>query len=88
MGDAFGTVVVHAAGLLHWPLLEQVCTPLPEHCVAPGVHTPEHAPLTHTYVQATGLPQVPPLEHVCTPLPEHWVAPGVQEPAHVPELQV
>jgi hypothetical protein len=30
------------------PLDWQVCTPLPEHCVAPGVHTPAHAPLEQT----------------------------------------
>jgi hypothetical protein len=34
----------------------QVCTPLPEHCVAPGVHTPVQAPLAHTYWQAFAAP--------------------------------
>jgi hypothetical protein len=38
---------VHAAGDPHCPVAEQVCTPLPEHWVAPGVHTPLHPPATH-----------------------------------------
>jgi hypothetical protein len=36
-----------ATVLAHCPLDPQVCTPLPEHLVAPGTHTPPHAPLTH-----------------------------------------
>jgi hypothetical protein len=42
VAEAFGTDVVQATGLLHWPVELQVWTPLPEHCVAPGVQTPEH----------------------------------------------
>ena len=38
---------VQADGALHVPLAEHVCTPLPEHWVAPGVHTPAQAPDTH-----------------------------------------
>jgi hypothetical protein len=48
------------------------------HCVAPGVHTPVHCPLTQAwFVQLLTGPQLPLDEHVCTPLPEHCVAPGV-----------
>jgi hypothetical protein len=51
----------------------QVWTPLPEHCVAPGVQEPVQALLTHAWlVQATGEPQLPVPSHVCTlALPEH-----------------
>jgi hypothetical protein len=48
VADAFGRLVVQATGLLHWPVELHVWTPLPEHCVAPGVQTPEHWPLMHT----------------------------------------
>jgi hypothetical protein len=66
----------------------QVCTPLPEQSVVPGVHTPTHWPLTHAWFeQAMGALQTPPVVHVWTPFPEHWVAPGVQSQAHAPELQ-
>jgi hypothetical protein len=61
---------------------------LPEHCVAPGVQLPVHAPLTHADPE-----QVVPAFHVpldwqvWTLLPEHCVAPGVQTPVHAPEAQ-
>ena len=32
----------------HWPAELHVCTELPEHCVAPGTHTPPHDPALHT----------------------------------------
>ena len=35
---------VHADALPHCPLALQVCTPLPEHCVAPGTQTPVQTP--------------------------------------------
>jgi hypothetical protein len=42
---------VHATALPHCPHALHVCTPLPEHCVAPGVHAGpdphEHAPHAH-----------------------------------------
>ena len=58
----------------------QVCTPLPEHCVAPGAQTPVHAPLTQAWlVQATAGPRCRSASQVCTPLPEHCVAPGVHD---------
>jgi hypothetical protein len=38
--------LLHAETLLQVPLAVQVCTPLPEHCVWPGAHTPVQAPLT------------------------------------------
>ena len=84
---ALTTPVVHAVAVPHWPFELHVCTSLlSAHCDEPGLHTPEHCPLTQTYVHdATGL-HVPP-EHVCTPLPEHCVVPGVHDPAQLPELQ-
>jgi hypothetical protein len=78
-------VAVHAAAAPHWPLESQVCTPLPEHCFAPGVHTPVQAPLTQaeeTHVDA--VPQLPFASHVCTPLFEHCFVPGAQVPAQAP----
>ena len=77
-----------ALGLLHVPRIEQVSTPLPEHCVAPGVQEPAHDPLLHTNGHA--LPvfcQVPVEPHVCGCWPLHCVAPGVHNPVHEPELQ-
>jgi hypothetical protein len=44
-------VVVHTDGqeeLVHCPLALQVCSVVPEHCVAPGVQTPVHRPALHT----------------------------------------
>ncbi len=34
--------LVQTAGVAHVPLESQVCTALPEHCTAPGLHDPEH----------------------------------------------
>jgi hypothetical protein len=69
----------------HCPFAPQVCTPLPEHCVAPGVHEPEQAPPTHAWLlHAEAAPQAPVLSHVCTPLPEHCVVPGAHEPVQEP----
>ena len=36
----------HATAVPKVPVLSQTCTPLPEHCFAPGVHVPVHAPDT------------------------------------------
>jgi hypothetical protein len=61
---------------------------LPEHRVAPGAHTPVHAPDTQAELeQLDGVPQVPPGWQVCTPLPEHCVAPGVHTPLQAPLAQ-
>jgi hypothetical protein len=62
----------------------QVCTLLPEHCVAPGVHTPPHAPELHTYMQVAGDPHAPVDEHVSTPLLAQVVALGAQTPWQAP----
>jgi hypothetical protein len=50
--------LVHETAAPHVPPALQVWTAaLPEHCVAPGVHEPVHAPLTQAdAVQATGDP--------------------------------
>jgi hypothetical protein len=64
----------HAAAEPHVPLALHVSTPLPEHCVAPGVHDPVHAPLTHAwFVQALAFCQVPVALHVCGCWPLHCV---------------
>jgi hypothetical protein len=63
------------------PLAPHVCTPLPEHWVAPGVHEPEHAPLTQAELeQAAAVPHCPEASQVSTPLPEHRAVPGAQTP--------
>jgi hypothetical protein len=56
--DATPPLVVHvwcaaqATAVSHWPAAEHVWTPLPEHCVEPGVHA-THAPFKHTGVSPT-----------------------------------
>ena len=72
-----------------------VCTPLPEHCVAPdGLHAPTHAPpmqvpLVHATAALQAVQPSPTIEHVCTPAPEHCVVPRVQALAKVVrELEV
>jgi hypothetical protein len=78
--------LAHGAGEDHWPSLPHVWTPAPEHCVAPGWHTPPHRPPAHAwFVHGTELPQAPSPPHVCTPLPEHCVAPGAHDPVQPPE---
>ena len=46
-------LLVHATALPHWPQALQVSTPLPEHCVAPGVHAgfAGHEQLPHAHVE-------------------------------------
>jgi hypothetical protein len=62
-----------------------VPTPLPEHCVDPGVHTPVHAPDTHAELEhACAADHVPVVSHVCTASPEQRVAPGVHDPVQAP----
>jgi hypothetical protein len=69
----------------HCPFDWHVCTPLPEHCLAPDTQTPVHEPLTHVELeQATAVPHAPLALQVWTPLPEHWTAPGVHTPVQAP----
>ena len=71
--------------MLQLPVLSQVLMPLPEHCVAPGVQTPLHAPFTHAELaQACALDQEPVTSHVWTASPEQRVVPGVHVPVQVP----
>jgi hypothetical protein len=79
------------------PAPVQVWTPLPEHCLVPGVHEPEHIAPPSTSAQTeleqeAGAPHCPIESHVCTPLPEpaspfveHCVVPGAQTPVHIPD---
>ena len=56
----------HGDAVPHCPLASQVCTPLPEHWVAPGEHTPVQTPETHAVlVQATVPDQLPPASQTC-----------------------
>jgi hypothetical protein len=56
------------------PLALQVSTPLPEHVVWLGAHTPVQAPLMHVwFVQAVAVPHAPAAVHPWTPLPEQLV---------------
>jgi hypothetical protein len=49
--------LLHAVALLQAPLAVQVSTPLPEHVVWPGAHTPVHTPLMHVWLlQAAAVP--------------------------------
>jgi hypothetical protein len=62
-----------------------VRTPLPEHCVVPGVQTPMQAPAEQAaFVQGCAAAQVPVASQVCTASPEQRVAPGLHTPVHVP----
>jgi hypothetical protein len=80
----------HAAGAPHVPFEAHVSSPLPEHCVAPGVHEPAHAPATHAeFEHATAVPHWPVAgSHVSTPLPLHCVWPGAHEPVQFPPRHV
>jgi hypothetical protein len=78
----------HGTGDPNWPLGPHVWTPLPEHCVAPGVHDPVHDPLLHTFGHAGPLfCQTPALLQVCGWRPLHCADPGVHVPVQVPPLQ-
>jgi hypothetical protein len=80
--------VEQVADAPHCPVLSQVCTALPEHCVLPGAHVPLHAFPVHTYGQLEAAPHWPVLSQVSTPLPAQRVAPAAQEPVQAPEAQV
>jgi hypothetical protein len=57
--------LVHATGEPNCPLDEQVCTPLAEHCNAPGSQTPVQAPVTHAEpTHAVATPHRPVASHV------------------------
>lgn len=77
----------HAGALSQVPE-PHVWTPPSEHRIAPGVHTPAHAPLTHAWLtHGTGVPQRQVEAQVRTLLPEHSVCPGVQVPPQAPKEQ-
>ena len=77
--------LLHAVPAPHCPVPSQTCTPLPEHCVAPGVHTPVQAPAAQAYWHEVTAPHAPLVVHDCTPAPEHLVTPGAHEPAQTPD---
>jgi hypothetical protein len=58
---------------------------LPEHCVFPGLHTPEQAPPVQTYMHDVGVPYEPFDPHVAMPVaPMHSVVSGTQLPVQAP----
>ena len=74
----------------HCPVALQVCTPLPEHWVWPGLQA-THPPSRQAGVppaQATDAPQVPVEPHVSTPLPAHRALPAAHEPVQTPATHV
>jgi hypothetical protein len=77
-----------AAGVPQVPPGLHVSTPLFEHCVAPGEHTPVQLPDVQTYAHATSVRQLPVPSHVWT-LPgadgSHRVLPTAQEPEQAAE---
>jgi hypothetical protein len=76
----------HGVGVPQLPP-EHVCTEYPEHCVAPSVHVPEHAPLAHMPLsQVTSSSHSPVAEQICTPMlsAAHWALPGAQTPVQAP----
>jgi hypothetical protein len=84
-GDACATLVVHATGDPHAPPAAHVSTPVPEHVVCVGAHTPEQPPLEQVWLTQADAPlHVPSGWQVSTALPEHIVAPGAHTPLHVP----
>jgi hypothetical protein len=65
-------LLLHPIAAPQVPFAVHVCTPLPMHCVAPGEHTPVHAPEAHAWlVHVAAAPHCPVESHVCTPLAEH-----------------
>src|SRR5271167_1470262 len=77
----------HDVAVSHCPFVPHVCTPLPEHCVEPGTHTPVQAPVAHANEHGEGVPNCPLALQVSTPLPEHVVDPGAHTPLHPPPTQ-
>jgi hypothetical protein len=81
----------HATSSSQSPEAEQVCTPMLSvaHCVAPGLHDPVHALLTHAWlVQGTPAPQLPVASHVSRPSVAHCVLPLAHMPVHDPFTHV
>jgi hypothetical protein len=67
------------------PVASQTRTPLPEHCVVPGVHWPVQTPATHAeLLHVCAVDHVPVTSQVWTALPEQRTAAGVQDPVHAP----
>jgi hypothetical protein len=65
----------HDTGLPHWPHGSHVCTPLPEHCFAPGEHTGidphEHEPHAQLMLHVS----LPYVLHACVALGAHAPCP-------------
>jgi hypothetical protein len=65
-----------------------VSTPLPEHCVEPGEHTPVQLPVTQAFVQVWFPPQAPVASQVCATfvglVGSQRLLAGTQVPVQVP----
>src|SRR5690348_13514910 len=72
----------------HVPLESQVWGVWLLHCVAPGLHVPEHAPPLQTFAQAVPSTHWPFDPHVCGTRLLHCLAPGAHTPEHAPEMHV
>jgi hypothetical protein len=80
--------LVQGTGVPYCPFGPQVSTPPFEHCFAPGVHTPVHAPFTHAWpVHGEAVPHCPVASQIWTPPFEHCFAPGAHTPVHAPFTQ-
>src|SRR5262245_33115565 len=74
-----------ALGAFQVPVLLQVLRCVPTHSVAPGLHTPEHAPFTHAALHVVAASHSPCMLHVRRSVVlVHSVAPGTQLPPHLP----
>ena len=66
-----------------------VCTPLPEHCVAPSVQLPLQTPFTQVPLgQLCPVPHMALPPQVCTSAPMHCVEVGVHWPVQLSLLQM
>jgi hypothetical protein len=74
----------HAVEFCHVPVPSQVCGCWPMHCLAPGLHVPEHCPPAHTLVQTVPFVQAPLASHVCGVSPLHCFALGAHTPVQAP----
>jgi hypothetical protein len=53
---------------VHWPMLLQVCSTLPLHCVWPGPHTPVHTVATQVWLAPQSVEDMQPGTHVLVAL--------------------
>jgi hypothetical protein len=69
------------------PLPSQLCGVRPVHCLAPGLHVPEHDPPLQTLAHAAPLTQLPVASQLWGVSPLQRLLVGVQLPVHEPPTQ-